>query len=83
VPRSVAASIGALVLGFGIELLRRSLLARLTQPTPSLEQALPAALPTVKDILFPEQKEKSSRRLKKGYEIEETVVYMRRRIIRR
>jgi len=80
--RSVAASVGAVALGFGIELLRRGLLARLTQPAPSsLEQSLPL-LSGVKELVFPSQKEKLSRRLKKGYEVEETVVYMRR-VIRR
>jgi hypothetical protein len=78
-PRSVAASVGAVALGVGLELLRRSLLARLSQPPRPVEEALPA-LSGLKDILFP----RNDKPLKppKGYEIEETVVYMRR-VIRR
>ena len=79
-PRGVAASVGAVALGVGIELLRRSLLARLTQPPRSVERSLPP-LTGLKDILLP-RNDKPLKRLKKGYEIEETVVYMRR-VIRR
>jgi len=79
-PRGVAASVGAVVLGVGIELLRRSLLARLTRPPRSVERALPP-LTGLKDILLPKN-DKPVKRLKKGYEVEETVVYMRR-VIRR
>lgn len=76
-PKTVAAGVGALAFGVGVELLRRSLLTRLTQPSVrSLEPALPA-INGLKDILFP-RPEKSVKRPKKGYEIEETVVYMRR-----
>ncbi|HEX4203344.1 MAG TPA: hypothetical protein VHZ51_03925 [Ktedonobacteraceae bacterium] len=73
-PRSVAASVGAVALGVGIELLRRGLVARLSQPT-TIEQTLPA-LGNLKDILVP--RNKSGKRLKRGYEVEETVVYVRR-----
>jgi hypothetical protein len=77
VPKRVAAGVGAVALGVGIELLRRSLLARLTQPAArSVESALPA-LVGVKDILLP-QPEKPVKRSKKGFEVEETVFYMRR-----
>ncbi len=77
VPRSVAAGVGALALGVGIEILRRNMIARL-QPVRS-RSALPA-LSGVKDLLFP-QNEKSLK-LPRGYEIHETVVYMSR-VIRR
>lgn len=80
--KGVAAGVGAVALGVGIELLRRSLISKLTQ-VPSSSRALENALPTVdglKDILFPQ----NNKPLKppKGYEIHETVVYMRR-VIRR
>ncbi|GER91501.1 hypothetical protein KDW_56630 [Dictyobacter vulcani] len=78
VPRNVAAGVGALAVGVGIELLRRNLLARL-QPGPSFERSLPM-LSDMKDLAFPQQKKTT--KLPKGYEIEETVVAVRR-IIRR
>jgi hypothetical protein len=80
VPKRVAASVGAVALGVGIELLRRSMVALLAKPPRGVEQSLPA-LKGMKDILFP-QPDKTVKRPKKGYEIEETVVYMRR-VIRR
>lgn len=79
VPRSVAAGVGAVALGVGLELLRRGVLARLTPPARSVENALPA-LSGLKDILLP-QSDKPLK-LRKGYEVQETVVYMRR-VIRR
>jgi predicted amidophosphoribosyltransferase len=80
-PKNVAAGVGAVALGVGIELLRRGVVARLSRPpAPSMEQALPM-LAGAKDLLFP-RPEKPAKRPKKGYEIEETVVYVRR-IIRR
>ena len=75
-PRSVAASVGAVAVGVGLELLRRSILARLSQPSRPVEHALPV-LSGLKDILLP-QNDKPLKPVKKGYEIEETVVYMRR-----
>ncbi len=78
VPRSVAAGVGALALGVGIELLRRNLLARLS-PARVMRQPLPV-LQTVKDALFPAQKK--IMKVPRGYEIHETVVYMQR-VIRR
>jgi hypothetical protein len=72
---------GAVALGVGIELLRRGVMARLSRPPAhAVESALPV-LAGAKDILFP-RSEKPVKRPKKGYEIEETVVYVRR-IIRR
>ncbi len=78
VPRGVAASVGAVVAGVGLELLRRGLLARLAKPSRSVEGALPA-LTGIKDLLMPQQ---NNKKLPKGYEVHETVVYMRR-VIRR
>jgi hypothetical protein len=81
VPR-VAAGVGAVAVGVGLELLRRSLLARTTQP-PRLPQPVSNTLPTLhrlREVLFP-QNEKQYK-LPKNYEIEETVVYMKR-VIRR
>jgi hypothetical protein len=80
-PKGVAAGVGAMALGVGIELLRRNLLTRLTQPSArSVEAALPA-LSGIKEILLP-RPGKPVRRSKKGFEVEETVVYVRR-VIRR
>lgn len=79
-PRSVAAGVGALALGVGLELLRRNLLSRLAPPAPHpVERSLPV-LSGLKD-LWQSQHE---RPLKppKGYEVHETVIYMRR-VIRR
>jgi hypothetical protein len=76
VPRSVATGVGALALGMGIELLRRSVLSYLR-----LRWAKKPALPAItvnglKDMLFsPSEK---SVKLPKGYELHETVVYMSR-----
>ena len=78
----VAASVGAVAVGVGLELLRRSLLARVTQP-PQLPRPVDSSLPLVKrmkDVLFPENEKKY--KVPKNYEIEETVVYLKR-VIRR
>ncbi len=77
VPRGVAASVGAVAVGMGLELLRRGLLARLASPSKSVENALPA-LTGIKDLLLPQ----NNKKLPRGYEVHETVVYMRR-VIRR
>lgn len=77
-PRSVAASVGALAVGIGVELLRRNLLARLL-PKSGLERGLPA-LADMKDLVFPQNNK--SVKLPKGYEIQETIISVRR-VIRR
>jgi hypothetical protein len=79
VPRSVAAGVGAIAVGVGLELLRRNLLARLAPPKSVVDNALPA-LSGIKDILL-SQNDKPLKPLK-GFEIQETVIYMRR-VIRR
>ncbi|MBE3560298.1 MAG: zinc ribbon domain-containing protein [Ktedonobacteraceae bacterium] len=80
--RKVATGVGALVLGLGIELVRRGLLSRLI-PSPArvAEHSLPV-LTKLRDIL-PAHEEKSLKKARKGYEIQETVVYVSRRVIRR
>ncbi|HLI87651.1 MAG TPA: hypothetical protein VKV37_03105 [Ktedonobacteraceae bacterium] len=79
-PRSVAAGVGALALGVGLELLRRGLLARLARSPHTVERALPI-VEGLKDILQPHNDEKPLK-IPKGYEVHETVVYMRR-VVRR
>ncbi len=77
----VAAGVGALAFGFGLELLRRGLLARMARSTRSASKLLPAlASDSLRDILT--QHDNKPVKLPRGYEIHETVVYMSR-IIRR
>jgi len=78
VPRNVAAGVGALAVGVGLELLRRNLLARL-QTNRAVSHSLPA-LAGMKDILFPQNSKAT--RLPKGYEMQETVMVVRR-VVRR
>ncbi|SRR5258708_7758251 len=73
--RSVAASVGALALGVGLELLRRGLLARLAQPSRQVTSTLPM-LSGLKDVLMPQQNRPVN--VPKGYEVQETFVYMQR-----
>lgn len=77
----LAAGVGALAVGFGLELLRRNLLARLEKPVRSTTKALtPRAIMEMKNP-FAQQQERSIK-LPKGYVIEETAIYMSR-VIRR
>ncbi len=77
----LAAGVGAVAVGFGIELLRRSLLARLTRSAQSTPKLLPAqTLAHLKDALTPQGNK--AVKLPKGYEIHETAVYISR-VIRR
>ena len=78
VPRRVAAGVGALALGVGIELLRRNMVSRIF-PSRSARRTVPAGL-GVKDAIF--SRPNKTMKLPKGYEVHETVVYMAR-IIRR
>lgn len=78
VPRNVAAGVGALAVGFGLEILRRNLLARL-QTNRAVEQSLPA-LTGIKDILFPENNK--LKKVPRGYEMQETIMVVRR-VVRR
>ena len=78
VSRSVAAGVGAVAVGVGLELLRRNLLARLIGGR-AVKQTLPALL-DAKEGLLPRQDKVT--KLPRGYEIQETAVYVRR-VIRR
>lgn len=77
----VAAGVGALAVGVGLELLRRGLLARLARPARTSAKLLPTLAPHFVRGLFAPTEDKS-RKLAKGYEVHETVVYMSR-VIRR
>jgi hypothetical protein len=77
----LAAGVGALAVGFGLELLRRNLLARLEKPARSASKALtPQALMEMKNPFA--QQQTRTIKLPKGYMIEETAIYVNR-IIRR
>ena len=77
----LAAGVGALAVGFGLELLRRNLLARLEKPVRSTSKALmPQAIMEMKNPFSSQQAR--SLKLPKGYIIEETAIYVNR-IIRR
>jgi hypothetical protein len=77
----VAASVGALALGVGLELLRRRFLARITRLPRSASSYV--SVPTVdamREIFSTERNQPL--KLPKGYEIHETAVYFKR-VIRR
>ncbi|HEY6541183.1 MAG TPA: hypothetical protein VIZ18_09605 [Ktedonobacteraceae bacterium] len=77
----LAAGVGALAVGFGLELLRRNLLARLEKPVRSTSKALtPQSVMGMKNPFT--QQQSRSIKLPKGYIIEETAIYMSR-VIRR
>jgi len=78
----LAAGVGAVAVGVGIELLRRGLLARI-MPSPKPRRPVSNNLPALnrlRDVLFPDNDK--TFKVPKNYEIEETVVYMKR-VIRR
>lgn len=77
----LAAGVGALAVGVGLELLRRSLLARMARPARSSAKLLPALSPRPARELFTGSKERTTK-LPRGYEIHETMVYVSR-VIRR
>jgi hypothetical protein len=73
----LAAGVGALAVGFGLELLRRNLLARLEKPVRSTSRALiPQTILGIKDAFSQQQ----TRTMKppKGFAIEETAIYIHR-----
>lgn len=77
----LAAGVGALAVGFGLELLRRNLLARLEKPVRATSRALtPQTILGIKDTFS--QPQTRTMKLPKGYAIEETAVYIHR-VIRR
>jgi len=77
----LAASVGALALGFGLELLRRRFLARITRLPHSASNYV--SVPTVDAMreIFSSERDQPLK-LPKGYEIHETAVYFKR-VIRR
>ena len=77
----LAAGVGALAVGFGLELLRRNLLARLEKPVRSTSKALtPQTVMGLKDVFT--QPQTRAMKPPKGYAIEETAIYIHR-VIRR
>lgn len=78
----VAAGVGALAVGVGLELLRRGLLARLARSGRHSTKLLPTLTPDNLRDLFTHTEQKKTVKLPKGYEIHETVVYMSR-VLRR
>jgi hypothetical protein len=74
----LAAGAGALVLGMGIELFRRGILPRIL--TLAAKKRTHSTGLALKDLAFP--KTDKTIKLPKGYEMQETVVYMTR-VIRR
>jgi hypothetical protein len=77
----LAAGVGALALGIGLEILRRSLLARITRLPRSASNYLSAPTTDAMRDIFSIRGDKTLK-LPKGYEIHETAVYLRR-VIRR
>ena len=77
----LAAGVGALAVGFGLELLRRNLLARLEKPVRTASKALsPQTMLKMADGFA--QPQTKTMKLPKGYAIEETAIYINR-VIRR
>ena len=76
VPRSVAAGVGALALGMGIELLRRNMLSRLQLRRTKKHSPPAMTVGGLKEMVFSQSNK--SVKLPKGYELHETVVYMSR-----
>ena len=77
----LAASVGALALGVGLELLRRRLIARITRLPRSASSYVSAPTVDAMREIFSTQGNKPLK-LPKGYEIHETAVYFKR-VIRR
>ena len=77
----VAASVGALALGVGLELLRRRLIARITRLPRSASNYVSAPTVDAMREIFTTQRHQQLK-LPKGYEIHETAVYFKR-VIRR
>ncbi|HLX58141.1 MAG TPA: hypothetical protein VKR83_14055 [Ktedonobacteraceae bacterium] len=77
----LAAGVGALAFGFGLELLRRNLLSRLEKPIRSTSKALTTQTMTGIRDAFTQQQAKTLK-LPKGYVMEETAIYINR-VIRR
>src|SRR5574340_325322 len=77
----IAAGVGAVAVGFGLELLRRGLVARKSRMAVRLPSTLlPDIMGGVKEMFSPQQTRTA--KLPKGYEIHETAIYISR-VIRR
>lgn len=77
----LAAGVGALAVGFGLEVLRRNLVARMMRSPRASTSYVPApAFDALRDV-FSQQGDKTLK-MPKGYEIHETAVYLKR-VIRR
>lgn len=77
----LAASVGALALGVGLELLRRRLITRISRiPRSASNYITPPKVNSMREIFSTQGNQ--SLKLPKGYEIHETVVYFKR-VIRR
>jgi len=77
----LAASVGALALGVGLELLRRRLIARITRlPRTASSYVSVPTVDAMRDIFSTQRNQPL--KLPKGYEIHETAVYFKR-VIRR
>lgn len=79
---SVAVGVGAVVFGFGLELLRRSLLARLARPARRSARLLPALSTDYLPGLLESRTQKPAK-LPRGYEVQEVVICISRVIRRR
>jgi hypothetical protein len=79
VPR-LAVGVGAVAVGVGLELLRRGLLARLARPASAPTTLLSTLLPS--RVGEPVRHVRKRRRAGRGYEVQETMIYMSR-VIRR
>jgi hypothetical protein len=75
----LAAGVGAVAVGVGLELLRRGLLTRASRAPRVMGDTLPS-ISKMRDALMPSNEK--TLKLPRNYEIEETVVYMRR-VVRR
>src|SRR5713226_5226534 len=73
----VAVGVGALAVGAGLELLRRGILARLARSSRSVADTLPA-IDGIRNLLASQ----ADKKLPRGYEVHETIVFVRR-VIRR
>lgn len=77
----LAAGVGALAVGVGLELLRRGLIARLTRQARSSAKLLPTlSSPQMRELF--NRSESKTTKLPKGYVAHETVLYASR-VIRR
>ena len=77
----LAASVGALALGVGLELLRRRLITRIARlPHSASNYISPPAVDAMREIFSTEGNQ--ALKLPKGYEIHETAIYFKR-VIRR